>query len=66
LNNIVYYSQLIKLGKFKRCTLDPIVVKNTNEALKILPNIVNNDDVVLTLGAGDIHTLIGLLTNAKP
>ncbi|MDC9714953.1 MAG: UDP-N-acetylmuramate--L-alanine ligase [Gammaproteobacteria bacterium] len=49
----------------QRCALDPIVVKNTNEALKVLPNIVKNNDVVLTLGAGDIHTLIGLLTNAK-
>ncbi|SMN15289.1 UDP-N-acetylmuramate--alanine ligase [uncultured Candidatus Thioglobus sp.] len=49
----------------QRCTLDPIVVKNTSEALKVLPNIVKNNDVLLTLGAGDIHTLIGLLTNAK-
>jgi UDP-N-acetylmuramate--alanine ligase len=49
----------------QRCTLDPIVVKSTDEALKILPNIVKNGDVVLTLGAGDIHTLIGLLINAK-
>ncbi|CAC9434801.1 UDP-N-acetylmuramate--L-alanine ligase (EC 6.3.2.8) [uncultured Gammaproteobacteria bacterium] len=49
----------------QRCALDPIVVKNTSEALKVLPNIVKNNDVLLTLGAGDIHTLIGLLTNAK-
>ncbi len=38
-------------------SLNPIVVKNTKEALKILPNIIKSDDIVLTLGAGDIHTL---------
>ena len=42
----------------QRSTLDPIVVKNTKEALKVLPNIIEGDDVVLTLGAGDIHTLV--------
>ncbi len=42
----------------QRSILDPIVVKNTKEALKILPNIIESNDVVLTLGAGDIHTLV--------
>lgn len=45
----------------QRSTLNPIVVKNTQEALDILPNIVKNNDLVLTLGAGDIHTLIKLI-----
>jgi UDP-N-acetylmuramate-alanine ligase len=31
------------------------VVKNTKEALKVLPNIIESGDVVLTLGAGDIQ-----------
>lgn len=46
----------------QRSALDPIVVKNTLEVLDILPNVIKEDDVVLTLGAGDIHTLVELLT----
>lgn len=42
-------------------TLNPVVVKNNNEALKVLPNMVHDTDIVLTLGAGNIHTLVGLL-----
>lgn len=45
----------------QRSVLNPIVVKNTNEALKVLPNIVQNKDVVLTLGAGNIHSLVDLI-----
>jgi len=45
----------------QRSALDPIVVKDTESALKVLPNIVQNDDVVLTLGAGNIHALVNLL-----
>jgi UDP-N-acetylmuramate--alanine ligase len=45
----------------QRSSLDPIVIKNTNEVLKILPNVIQNNDVVLTLGAGDIHDLSALL-----
>ncbi len=45
----------------KRSTLDPIVVKNTEEAVQILPNIISTEDVLLTLGAGDIHQLPQLL-----
>ena len=47
----------------QRSTLDPIVVKNPDEALQTLPNIVKNEDVVLTLGAGDIHHLVDLITH---
>ena len=46
----------------QRSSLDPIVIKNTNEVLKVLPNVIQNNDVVLTLGAGDIHALSALLT----
>ncbi len=45
----------------KRSTLDPVVIKNTQEILSVLPNIVNSGDVVLTLGAGDIHSVPKLL-----
>ena len=45
----------------KRSGLDPVVIKNLQEILTVLPNIVNNNDVLLTLGAGDIHTLPDLL-----
>jgi UDP-N-acetylmuramate--alanine ligase len=45
----------------KRSTLNPVVIKNTQEVLSVLPNIINTNDVLLTLGAGDIHTLPNLL-----
>lgn len=45
----------------QRSTLDPIVVKDGNDALKVLPNVVKDCDIVLTLGAGNIQTLVGLL-----
>ncbi|SMN17236.1 UDP-N-acetylmuramate--alanine ligase [uncultured Candidatus Thioglobus sp.] len=45
----------------KRSTLNPVVIKNTQEILNVLPNLINQDDVLLTLGAGDIHVLPELL-----
>jgi len=45
----------------KRSTLNPVVIKNAKEVLKVLPHIINENDVLLTLGAGDIHTMPGLL-----
>jgi len=45
----------------QRSSLDPVVIKSTNEVLKVLPNVVKNNDIILTLGAGDIHTLPSLL-----
>ncbi len=45
----------------KRSSLDPIVVKNKEEITNALPNVVKNNDVLLTLGAGDIHTIPKLL-----
>lgn len=41
--------------------LMPIVAKNRDEVLKILPKVVKNTDLVLTLGAGDIHNLAAIL-----
>ncbi|MEO1895517.1 MAG: Mur ligase family protein, partial [Methylococcales bacterium] len=46
----------------QRSSLDPVVIKNIHEVLKVLPNVIQNNDVVLTLGAGDIHALSALLT----
>ncbi len=48
----------------QRSALDPVVVKNTDEVIKVLPNVVQNDDVILTLGAGNVNALVGLLMQA--
>jgi UDP-N-acetylmuramate--alanine ligase len=45
----------------KKSTLNPVVIKNTQEVLRVLPNLINKNDVLLTLGAGDIHALPSLL-----
>jgi len=45
----------------QRSSLDPIVIQDVEEVFKILPNLIQKEDVVLTLGAGDIHSLVGLL-----
>jgi len=45
----------------QRSTLDPVVAKDVHEIFNILPNIVQPDDVLLTLGAGDINALPALL-----
>ncbi len=41
----------------QRSSIDPIVVNNSNEILEILPNVVHKDDVILTLGAGDVNKI---------
>ncbi|ABL02484.1 UDP-N-acetylmuramate--L-alanine ligase [Candidatus Ruthia magnifica str. Cm (Calyptogena magnifica)] len=41
--------------------LNPMVIKNPKEILTVLPSIVNNNDILLILGAGDIHILPDLL-----
>jgi UDP-N-acetylmuramate--alanine ligase len=41
--------------------LSPIVIKDPKEIFTVLPNIVNDGDMLLTLGAGDIHTIPELL-----
>ncbi len=45
----------------KRSDLDPVVIKEPKEILAVLPNLIHHNDVLLTLGAGDIHTLPDLL-----
>lgn len=47
----------------QRSTLDPVVVNNTKDIFEVLPNVVESGDILLTLGAGDIHTLPELLTS---
>jgi UDP-N-acetylmuramate--alanine ligase len=48
----------------KRAPLNPVVVKDIEEVFDVLPNLTQNGDILLTLGAGDIHTLPTLLKNA--
>jgi len=45
----------------QRSQLSPIVIKEAKEIFSVLPNIVEDGDILLTLGAGDIHTLPELL-----
>ena len=45
----------------KRANLAPIVVKNPEDVLEILPKITSKGDVLLTLGAGDIHHLVPMI-----
>ncbi len=45
----------------KHSSLDPVVIKEPEEILAVLPNLIHHNDVLLTLGAGDIHTLPDLL-----
>lgn len=44
-----------------RSSLEPVVIKEAQEVIDVLPNVIGQNDVLLTLGAGDIHTLPGLL-----
>jgi UDP-N-acetylmuramate--alanine ligase len=53
-------SKTIANAIFKKSNLKPILVKNLNQALKELNSIVKNNDVVLTLGAGNISALVDL------
>ena len=45
----------------KRSNLNPVVIKDAQEVLKVLPHMIGQNDVLLTLGAGDIHKVPGLL-----
>ncbi|MCH2417021.1 MAG: hypothetical protein MK195_09720, partial [Acidimicrobiales bacterium] len=47
----------------RRSSIDPIVAKNSNEIIDILPNVVTENDVILTLGAGDVHKIPQQLKN---
>ncbi len=41
----------------RRSSIDPIVVKDIDEIIEIIPNIVAENDVILTLGAGDVNKI---------
>ena len=41
----------------RRSSIDPIVVKDIDEIIEIIPNIVVENDVILTLGAGDVNKI---------
>jgi len=41
----------------RRSSIDPIVVKDIDEIIEIIPNIVTENDVILTLGAGDVNKI---------
>ena len=47
----------------QRSAIDPIVVKNSSEIMAILPNVVAENDIILTLGAGDVHKIPQKLKN---
>jgi len=47
----------------RRSSIDPIVAKNSSEIMDILPNVVTENDVILTLGAGDVHKIPQQLKN---
>jgi len=47
----------------RRSSIDPIVAKNSSEIVDILPNVVTENDVILTLGAGDVHKIPQKLKN---
>ena len=47
----------------RRSSIDPIVAKNSSEIVDILPNVVTENDVILTLGAGDVHKIPQQLKN---
>ena len=41
----------------QRSSIDPIVLSNSKEILDVLPNVILAEDVLLTLGAGDVHKI---------
>ena len=47
----------------QRSTIDPIVVKNSGEIIDVLPNVASENDLILTLGAGDVHKIPQKLKN---
>ena len=47
----------------RRSSIDPIIAKNSSEIMDILPNVVIENDVILTLGAGDVHKIPQQLKN---
>ena len=41
----------------RRSSIDPVVAKDIAEIIEIIPNIVTENDVILTLGAGDVNKI---------
>jgi UDP-N-acetylmuramate--alanine ligase len=41
----------------RRSSIDPVVAKDIAEIIEIIPNIVSENDVILTLGAGDVNKI---------
>ena len=41
----------------RRSSIDPIVAKDIDEIIEIIPNITCENDVILTLGAGDVSKI---------
>ena len=41
----------------RRSSIDPIVAKDIDEIIEIIPNITCENDVILTLGAGDVNKI---------
>ena len=41
----------------RRSSIDPIVAKDIDEIVEIIPNITFENDVILTLGAGDVNKI---------
>ena len=41
----------------RRSSIDPIVAKDIDEIIEIIPNITFENDVILTLGAGDVNKI---------
>ena len=41
----------------RRSSIDPIVAKDIAEIIEIIPNISLENDVILTLGAGDVNKI---------
>ena len=50
----------------KRSKLDPVVVKDVDAALEVLPRVGEDQGILLTLGAGDIHRLVPLIKAQFP
>lgn len=50
----------------KRSKVDPVVVKDVEAALEVLPRIGEDQGILLTLGAGDIHSLVPLIKAQFP
>ena len=44
-----------------RGQVEPVFVKNTDDLLQVLSGIIQKDDVILTMGAGNVGQIAGKL-----